>query len=221
MARRYKHDIGIDGEKFILLCRDDDIIREHGIAAKSLEGFLMPETYSFYWETDEREIIERMLEGFDSFYNNDSLLKRQNELEMTQLKILTLASIVEAESNVDSERPIIAGVYWNRLRKKMRLEADPTVQYALREGRRLNYQDLDIDSPYNTYRHTGLPPGPINNPGKSSILAALYPQRHDYLYFVATGVGGHFFAKSYSNHQNNIRKYHRARREMKRLSGRL
>jgi UPF0755 protein len=113
---------------------------------------------------------------------------------------------------------MIAGVYWNRLHKPMRLEADPTVQYALGESRRLGNRDLEIHSPYNTYRHEGLPPGPINNPGRKAILAALYPEHHSYLYFVARGTGGHYFAKTFSEHQQNIRKYHKARRELLRLS---
>ena len=94
----------------------------------------------------------------------------------------------------------------------MRLEADPTIEYALGENRRLDNKDLAINSPYNTYRHDGLPPGPINNPGRRAILAALYPEHHNYLYFVARGTGGHYFAKTFSEHQQNIRKYHKARR---------
>jgi UPF0755 protein len=107
---------------------------------------------------------------------------------------------------------MISGVYWNRLKKDMRLEADPTVQYALGKERKLAYRDLMMSSPYNTYRHDGLPPGPINNPGRMAIRAALYPANHDYLYFVATGIGGHHFAKSYSEHQKNVYKYRRIKR---------
>ena len=217
MARRYMHELGIDSEKFTALCHDSVFLHDRGIDSRSLEGYLMPETYAFYWQTDEREFLERMLEGFKHFYN-DTLLDRQQGMNATQQEILTLASIVEAESSVDDERPVIAGVYWNRLRKRMRLEADPTVQYALGEGKRLNHRDLDFDSPYNTYRHYGLPPGPINNPGKSSIRAALFPQQNEYLYFVATGVGGHHFSKNFSDHQKNINKYHRTRRELLRVS---
>jgi UPF0755 protein len=121
---------------------------------------------------------------------------------------------VEAESSIGDERPVIAGVYWNRLKKRMRLEADPTVQYALGEGKKLNRHDLEFNSPYNTYQHYGLPPGPINNPGKSSIRAVLFPQQNDYLYFVATGIGGHHFASKFIDHQKNILKYHRMRRQM-------
>jgi UPF0755 protein len=213
MARRYKREIGIDSEKFLALCSDSAFIHEQGIQSKTLEGYLLPETYAFYWQTEERDVILRMLEGFKHFYN-DSLRERQHLMKASEQEILTLASIVEAESSITDERPVIAGVYWNRLKKKMRLEADPTVQYALGEGRKLNRQDLDVNSPYNTYRHYGLPPGPINNPGKSSIHAVLFPRQHDYLYFVASGVGGHRFANRFADHQKNIQKYHRARREM-------
>lgn len=217
ITRRCKHDLGIDEEKIFALCHNDKFIQEHEINAKSLEGYLMPDTYAFYWQTDEQEILQRILEGFKRFYN-DSLIERQKKLRLTQNEILALASIIEAESSIDQERPIIAGVYWNRLKRGIRLQADPTVQYALGEERRLRFDDLDINSPYNTYRHRGLPPGPINNPGKASILAALYPQQHNYLYFVATGVGGHYFASNYDDHQKNIKQYHRARREMRRLA---
>jgi len=217
IARRYKHEIGIDTEKFLELCNDSVFIHDQGIEEKSLEGYLMPETYAFYWQTDECEILERMLEGFKHFYD-DTLLERQRGMKASQQEILTLASIVEAESSMEDERPLIAGVYWNRLKKRMRLEADPTVQYALGECRKMNYKDLKFNSSYNTYRHYGLPPGPINNPGKSSIHAALFPQQHNYLYFVATGFGGHHFASKFSDHQRNVIKYHRTRRELQRAS---
>jgi len=217
IVHRFGREIGIDEKKFLSLCRDENFINDQGIEAKSLEGYLLPDTYSFYWQTDEKEILIRILSGFKDFYN-DSLTERQDELGRTQLEILTLASIVEAESNIDEERPIVAGVYWNRLKKHMRLEADPTVQYALGEERRLRFLDLGTNSPYNTYRRFGLPPGPINNPGRLSILAALYSEKHDFLFFVATGRGGHWFAKNYNDHLKNIRKYRRARRELKQLS---
>jgi UPF0755 protein len=217
IVHRFGHDLGIDENVFISLCQDENFIRNQGINAKSIEGYLLPDTYSFYWQTDEKEILVRILDGFKRFYN-DSIVKRQEELGKTQSEILTLASIVEAESNIDEERPRVAGVYWNRLKKNMRLEADPTVQYALGEERRLKYLDLDVNSPYNTYRHFGLPPGPINNPGRLSILAALYPEQNEYIFFVATGKGGHWFAKNYSDHQKNIRMYHRTKRELRQIS---
>jgi UPF0755 protein len=123
-----------------------------------------------------------------------------------------LASIIEGEAVREDERAKISGVYWNRLRKGMKLEADPTIQYILNgRPRRLAYRDLKIDHPYNTYRRVGLPPGPVNNPGRASILAALYPESHRFLFFVADGKGGHRFAATYAEHMKNVRAYRRAR----------
>jgi UPF0755 protein len=111
------------------------------------------------------------------------------------------------------ERPIISGVYQNRLRKGMRLEADPTIRFMIEEGpRRILYSDLEVNNPYNTYRNRGLPPGPINNPGGASIRAALFPARHNYLFFVANGKGGHWFSSTYAEHQRYVRKYRRERK---------
>jgi UPF0755 protein len=126
---------------------------------------------------------------------------------------VTFASIVEGEAVLDEERPIISGVYHNRIRKGMRLEADPTIQYVLENGpRRLTYTDLRSNTPYNTYRFPGLPPGPVNNPGKASIMAALYPQGNGYLFFVANGRGGHWFTRTYDEHLHYVRIFRRERR---------
>lgn len=217
IAKRYQRELGIDAQVFLQLCHDTTFIRRYNISARSLEGYLLPDTYAFYWQPEEEEIIDRMVRAFLVFYS-DSLHLRTKELNATQHQILTLASIVEAESMNDAERARIAGVYWNRLRKKMRLEADPTVQYAIGMERRLLYSDLDINSPYNTYRRIGLPPGPINNPGRNSILATLYPEHHNYLYFVADGYGNHRFAATYSEHQRNVYQYRKVRRELQRLA---
>jgi len=139
------------------------------------------------------------------------LQQQAKKMKMTIGQVLTMASIVEGETVLDRERPIIAGLYYNRLHRGMKLEADPTIQYIIPDGpRRLFYNDLRIDSPYNTYKKYGLPPGPINNPGRKSILAALYPARHNYLYFVADGLGGHRFARTYEEHLRNVRAYRRA-----------
>ena len=213
IALQYAKLLGIDPQRFISLCDNGSFRRELGIEGASIEGYLMPDTYKFLWQVSEEEIIERMVGEFKNFYN-DSLKKRQDELRFTTKEVLTLASIVEAEAVLDRERPVIAGVYLNRLKKRMRLEADPTVQYALPEGRRrITFSDLRIDSPYNTYVYYGLPPGPINNPGRKSILAALYPEKHAYLYFVADGTGGHVFTKNYTDHQKAVKSYRRIRRE--------
>ena len=214
IARRFSVELGIDSAKFVSICRDSDFVRGQGFEAGTLEGYLMPETYNFYWQTDEKDIIDQMIEGFKQFYV-DSLRKRQEEMKMTTLEVLTFASIVEGESGIDGERPMIAGVYWNRLKRRMKLEADPTIQYVLPDGpRRLLNRDLKFKSPYNTYLNYGLPPGPISNPGKKAILATLYPEKHQYLFFVATGVGGHRFSKTFTEHQKAARAYRRARREV-------
>jgi UPF0755 protein len=216
IARRFHNELDIDEARFLSACRDSHFVRQQGLEGPTLEGYLMPDTYAFYWQTDEHEVVGRMLQQFRMFYA-DSLRAKQRELRLSLLQVVTLAAIVEAESGVDAERPVIAGVYWNRLRKNMRLEADPTIQYVLPDGpRRLTFRDLELDSPYNTYRRYGLPPGPINNPGRGSITSVLFPADHRYLYFVATGSGGHRFSASFSEHQRAIQLYHQARREARR-----
>jgi UPF0755 protein len=148
-----------------------------------------------------------MYKSFNNYFN-DSMRIRAKELGYNLHQVLTVASIVDGETNKKSEMPVIAGVYYNRLRTGMRLQADPTVQYLIPGGwRRLTYDDLNINSPYNTYKFAGLPPGPINNPGKDAIRAALYPQNHKYMFFVADGNGGHKFAESYQQHLELVNKY--------------
>lgn len=211
IARILKREVGIDSAKFAQLLNDTSLIHLDHHGASSLEGFLMPETYEFYWQVDEKEIINEMLNEFQRFFV-DSLQRRARQMKMTIGEVLTMASIVEGETVLDAERPIVAGLYYNRLRRRMKLEADPTVQYIIPDGpRRLLYMDLRTKSPYNTYQNRGLPPGPISNPGRKSILAALYPARHDYLYFVADGTGGHRFARTFGEHLRNVRSYRRAR----------
>ena len=126
---------------------------------------------------------------------------------------MTLASIVEGEAVLKEERPIISGVYHNRLHRGMKLEADPTIRFMIEDGpRRILYTDLQADNPYNTYRRKGLPPGPINNPGKASIVAALFPAKHNYIFFVANGKGGHWFSSTFAEHLRHVRQYRRERR---------
>ncbi|MFQ5798112.1 MAG: endolytic transglycosylase MltG [Bacteroidota bacterium] len=213
VARIYARELGIDSARFVDLVHDLDFIQSLGVDASSLEGYLFPDTYRFYWDPEEEKVVRRMVEEFRFFYT-DSLKARAEELGYDTNEVLTFASIVEGEAILDEERPIIAGVYHNRLRKRMRLEADPTIQFLLPDGpRRLLYQDLKISSPYNTYENYGLPPGPINNPGKSSILATLFPAVHAYLFFVTDGQGGHIFSRTYAEHRRAVRKYRRVLRE--------
>ncbi len=213
IAKILKREIGIDTVKFMKLFRDTSLIGIYPHRSKTLEGYLMPETYEFYWQDDEENIIKRMITEFRDFWN-DSLQRRMLSLGMNLNEVLTMASIVEGEAVYDNERPIIAGVYYNRLKIKMGLQADPTVQYVVADApRRLTKNDLKIKSPYNTYLNRGLPPGPINNPSKKSIFAALYPAKHNYLYFVSDANGRHRFAQNYEEHQRNVRLYRKARAE--------
>jgi UPF0755 protein len=148
-------------------------------------------------------MVQRYRAVFDDSYRD-----RARTLGFTEGQVLTLASIVEKEARVDSERKLIAAVYHNRLKLGMRLQADPTAVYGTKAWiTRVTREDLKRKSPYNTYRHKGLPPGPIANPGRGAILAALYPENVDYLFFVAQGDGSHFFSKDFGEHEKAIGRY--------------
>ncbi len=211
VAALYRRNLGLDTALFMGLVRDTAFIRKIGIDAPTLEGYLLPSTYEFYWQESEETVLATMAGAFTIFFD-DSLRARASRHGMSVHQVQTLASIIEGETSVDSERTTISGVYSNRLRKQMRLQADPTVQYILEDGpRRLTYSDLQRPSPYNTYRNSGLPPGPINNPGRASILAAVNPERHGYYFFVANGSGGHTFSRTYAEHLREVRKFQRRR----------
>lgn len=210
IAHVLKREVGIDSVKFMALFETPGRFGAPAHAA-SLEGYLFPDTYDFAYREDEQVIIECMVREYQKFFV-DSLARRAKALKLSIPEVMTMASIVEGEAMKSAERPVIAGLYYNRLKIKMRLEADPTVQYAIPDGpRRLTYADLKTASPYNTYMTKGLPPGPINNPGRASILAALYPASHKYLFFVADGTGGHVFARTYDEHMKNVRAYRKHR----------
>lgn len=210
-ARLFARGLGIDSAKYARLAFDTAFAGSLGVDKPSLEGYLLPDTYGFYWEQDERDILKRQIENFRLFFN-DTLRSKAAEFGWDAHTAVTFASIVEGEATLGDERPIIAGVYHNRLRTGMRLEADPTIQYILNDGpRRILFADLKIDNPYNTYRYQGLPPGPVNNPGRASILASLYPAQHNFLFFVANGKGGHWFARSYLEHLRYVQMFKRQR----------
>lgn len=194
--------IGIDADEFMSLVRDPLFIAELGVTSPTLEGFLHPDSYRFTLETPPRDVIRRMVQKTWDVYDEE-LQARAEKLDMSTLDVMTLASIIETEAAVDSERARISAVYHNRLKKGMRLEADPTVRYATgKYGSRLLYGDLEVDSPYNTYRNDGLPPGPICNPGVASVRAALFPLGGcNDLFFVSNGDGTHTFSRTYGEHQ--------------------
>jgi UPF0755 protein len=200
-------EIKIDSSTFIRKALDKNFISEFNIDSNSLEGYLLPGIYHIYENSSIEEVVSIILDSLNSFWN-DSLENQSIRLNMNKHKILTLASIIEGETNYVGEMNLISAVYHNRLKKGMKLQADPTVQYALNENwRRLTYSDLKVNSPYNTYLFYGLPPGPINNPSKDAIIAALYPADVDYYFFVADGTGKHKFAKTYSEHLLNVKEY--------------
>ena len=192
--------LNLDQNKLLLLMNSPTFCKTLSVQAKDLEGYLFPETYNFSTTVSEQQVLRRMVEHCHAVFD-ERRQRRARELDMSIHEVIALASIIEGETSWDSERDTIAAVYHNRLKKGMRLQADPTVQYAIPGGpRRLYYKDYDYDSPYNTYRHAGLPPGPINSPGRASIEAALFPADVDYLYFVATGEGGHIFTRTLQEH---------------------
>jgi UPF0755 protein len=207
LAHRLQKYINVDSSQFVKLANDRSFADSLGLNQKNFEGYLFPSDYNIYERSSSREVIEMFYNSFKNFYN-DSLQKRTEQLGFTRNEIVILASIIKGETDKVEEMPRISGVYHNRLRIGMKLQADPTIQYILPDGwRRLTFNDLNIDSPYNTYKYFGLPPGPINSPGKEAILAALYPEKNSYLYFVADGNGGHLFGKTLNEHNNNVKKY--------------
>ena len=182
--------------------------------APSLEGFLFPDTYKFAVGTSAENAAEHLVEQFLDVFSKEWV----NDAEPwgSVLEIVTLASLVEAETSIDSERALVAGVYLNRLRRGMLLQCDPTVVYALKRRNewsgRLYRIHWEVDDPYNTYRNPGLPPGPINSPGRAALAAALHPESTPYLYFVAKPGGGHEFSRTLSEHNRAVARWRNARR---------
>jgi UPF0755 protein len=199
-------------DAFLAAAADPTPIRDLDSDVPSVEGFLFPATYQFPRHVTAQQIITKMTDHFRTEWN--ALLAAENLTKMPNPKhVVTLASLVESETPKPDERPIIAGVFENRLKRGMALGCDPTVVYALEKKGAykgtLTLPDLRVDSPYNTYRYPGLPPGPITNPGETSLRAALHPATVDYLYFVADTEGGHLFAKTLAEHIRNVARYHK------------
>ena len=183
------------------ICDEQKFIKS--AAEQNMEGFLFPNTYFLLPQMSETEIIKVMNDEFNKFWTKERQ-ERLKQINKTERDVVILASIVEKEAVADSERPIIAGVFLNRLSKGMRLESCSTVLYAMGVNKeRLSFEDLKFESPYNTYRYKGLPPGPICNPGAEAIDAVLYPQATDSLYFVSKGNGTHYFSSTFEQHVKN------------------
>lgn len=182
---------------------------------KTLEGFLYPDTYYFIKESKEKYILEMMLSRFKKIYNYD-FKQKQEKMDLSLQEVINLASIIEKEAIIDKDRPIIASVFYNRLKIDMPLQSDATIQYIFdKRKKRIAYSDLKIDSKYNSYLNKGLPPTPIANPGVNSIKAALYPSNTDYLYFVATINGENNYSKTYEEHIKKVKLYKQERDKVK------
>lgn len=211
---------GIASRKaFLAAASDASPVRDLAPKARNLEGFLFPATYQFPRRVTPERIVEAMLKRFREVWGR---VQKEQDVAggRTVAAVVTLASLVEKETRVAEERPLVAGVFHNRLKRGMALQCDPTVIYALELANQydgsLNSRDLQFKSPYNTYRNAGLPPGPIANPGEASLRAAANPPKVDYLYFVANTEGGHFFSSTLAEHNINVARYRRMQAQNKR-----
>jgi UPF0755 protein len=218
IADELNRKLKIDTFKFISLCKDFNFVHSLNIDAPSIEGFLFPDTYLFLSSYTEEQIIKVMVNQF--FYQYENRIKPiKGHTSMSMREIITMASIIQGEAMYNDEMPIISSVYHNRIKRKMLLQADPTIQYIIPgKNRRLYNKDLRVDSPYNTYKYKGLPPGPINNPGLDAMIAAVSPNKTSYLYFVADGEGRHIFTRNNVEHNEAKKVLRRKRKEMKRKS---
>ncbi len=197
----------VDEERFIALTGDASLARSLDVPADRLEGFMFPDTYSWPRGLSEEQILARMVKRYKDVFT-PAMAARAREIEMTELEVVTLASIVEKETGASQERKQVSAVFHNRLKKGYRLQTDPTVIYGIQNfNGNLTRKDLRTDHPYNTYTRSGLPPGPIANPGEASIVAALYPDDVSYLYFVARGDGTHVFSNTLVEHNRAVKIY--------------
>jgi UPF0755 protein len=217
--------------EFLSVANDPSLVRDIAPEAKDLEGFLFPSTYQFSRNASPEEMAATMVREFREEWSKIQQMPQQDlsaqevghdpvqtsspakAAALSPSEIVTLASLVERETPQPQERPIVASVFYNRLKLGLPLQCDPTVQYALdlvgKPTLKVTADDLRVPSPYNTYLHRGLPPGPIANPGDASLRAALHPAQTHYLYFVANGSGGHFFSSTLEEHNRNVQKYKR------------
>jgi UPF0755 protein len=210
MAALYESKGLGEAKAFIAAAARGELVHDIDPSAKDLEGYLFPDTYALPRRATAEQLIDRMVAGFNKALTPDIVAAAAGRGHGVR-QLLTLASIVEKETGAKEERPLVAAVYSNRLRIGMGLQCDPTVIYALeRAGRydgNLRREDLQFDSPYNTYRYAGLPPGPIASPGRASLQAAASPANVDYLYFVSKNDGTHAFAATLDEHNRNVQEY--------------
>lgn len=216
LAGRVAAQIEADSISLINAMLAPEFLKKHGFTKQTALSMYIPNSYEVYWNTSATDFRDKMLKEYKKFWNT-SRVASAKKLGLSKTEVYTVASIVQKETAKIDERPRVAGVYLNRLRIGMKLDADPTVIYAIRQSKkdwdlvvkRVFYKDLELQSPYNTYRNVGLPPGPIFMPDVSAIDAVLNHERHDYLYFVANinKIGYHTFAKNLSQHNANAASY--------------
>lgn len=216
LAGRISTQIEADSSALLESFKNAEFLNENELDTRSALGLYIPNQYEFYWNTSAEEFRERMKKEYDRFWN-EARLKKAKEINLTPQEVTVIASIVQKETAKVDERPRVAGVYMNRYRNGWKLDADPTVIYAIKERtgnydtiiKRVLYKDLKLDSPYNTYKYRQLPPGPIAMPDISSIDAVLNYEDHDFYYFVADveNFGYHKFAKNLAQHNRNKREY--------------
>lgn len=216
LAGRIATQIEADSVSLANAFNDIDFLSSNDFNNDTKLSLFLPNTYEFFWNTNAKGFRDRMLKEYNRFWN-DERKQKASALNLTPTKVIALAAIVQKETVKVDERPRVAGVYLNRLKRGMLLQADPTVIYAIKKEtgnydtiiKRVLFRDLEIDSPYNTYKNAGVPPGPIAMPDISSIKAVLNPEKHQYLYFVAdvSNFGYHMFAKSLTQHNRNKEQY--------------
>ena len=219
LASRISKQVNIDSVEMINLLNDNEFLAKYGFNSQTILAMFIPNTYEVYWTISAEQLFDRMEKEYKKFWN-DERIKKAEAIPLTPIEAAIVASIVEEESNKSHEKPIIAGVYINRLRKGMKLEADPTARYAFGDFSitQVLYNHTDINSPYNTYQNYGLPPGPIRMPSIEGIDAVLNYAKHNYIFLCAKPElnGKHNFAATLAEHNRNAAAYHQAYREWKR-----
>jgi UPF0755 protein len=205
----------INKEELLETSAHVELISDWDQKAQDLEGYLFPETYNFPKNPSASKVVATMVSQFKAAFS-DARKNRADELGMSIRDVVILASLIEKETSLSKERPLVSSVFHNRLKLGMKLDCDPTIVYVLKQAGifkdRLRTKDLKFNSPYNTYLYSGLPPGPITNPGSASLEAALYPAKTKYLYFVSKNDGSHHFSQTFREHQNAVIRFQKQRR---------
>lgn len=218
LAGRISSQLMVDSLSLLTWLRNEKNVEELGFDTNTVVAMFIPNTYEVYWDTSVDKLLKRMQREYVAFWNESRKTKAKN-IGLTPIEVSILASIVEEEATYSDEYPIVAGLYLNRMKRGQRLEADPTVKFAVGDFslRRILYKHLEVESPYNTYRNDGLPPGPIRIPSIKGIDASLSPQDHKYLFMCAKDdlSGRHNFATTHAEHIRNAAKYQRALNEKK------